>query len=62
MTRPNIDISDTDAWTRAVPAPSESERRAATRAVGTYAHTTEDCRMLLDMLGLEPQEGTRHDQ
>jgi len=32
-------------------------RRAATRAVATRAVDAEDCALLLDMLGLHPNEG-----
>lgn len=42
-------------------APEEhqaAERRAAARAVaGNFARDAEDCALLLDMLGLNPQDG-----
>ncbi len=37
--------------------PALNERHRAARTVAAYARDTADCRTLLSMLGLQPQEG-----
>lgn len=55
---PNFITGDLDAKTKTLAVPTAEDRRRATLAVAVNAFGVEDCRMLLDMLGLDPHEGT----
>lgn len=54
---PNFITGELDAMMRSRPEPGNAARARAVRAVAHYAHTAADCHLLLDMLGLAPQEG-----
>ena len=51
-----------ETWARTKPEPSQHDRHLAARAVAAYAHDAAECRDLLDMLGLNAQEGTHDEQ
>ncbi|MCP2252825.1 hypothetical protein LY13_001569 [Prauserella aidingensis] len=40
-----------------VDEPNDDQRRRAVRAIASAARDAEDCAMLLDALGLDPEEG-----
>ena len=51
-------VTDRDAsWAHTVDQPAPSDRRKAARTVAAHATDAADCRALLNMLGLHPQEG-----
>ena len=50
-----------ETWARTKPEPSQRDRHLAARAIAAYAENAAECRDLLDMLGLQAQEG-KHDE
>lgn len=51
-----------ETWARTKPEPSQRDRQLAARAVAAYAEHAAECRDLLDMLGLDAQEGKQDEQ
>lgn len=54
---PNFITGDLDSKTRTQAVPSTEDRRRAALAVADHARDGQDCRRMLDMLGLDPSEG-----